>query len=39
MSNPAKFKNHYNELPGQSSRGGGGGGGGGGEVGATPIKM
>ena len=28
MSNPAKFKNHYNELPGQSPRGGGGGGGG-----------
>ena len=28
MSNPAKFKNHYNELPGQSSRGGGGEGGG-----------
>ena len=28
MSNPAKFTNHYNELPGQSSGGGGGRGGG-----------
>ena len=28
MSNPAKFENQYNELPGQSSQGEGGGGGG-----------